>query len=57
MCTDQKEFLLAELLDHPVLILELVNGGMEPRSATLLVEVASDSREREPTRVEEPVFA
>jgi hypothetical protein len=52
----QKEYLLAELLDHPVLTLALASMGMEHRSVALLLEQAHDC-DREPSRPEGPVFA
>ncbi len=53
----QKEYRLAELLDHPALSLALASQGMERRSVALLLEAGGAARDREIDRVEEPVFA
>ncbi|MGA8551616.1 MAG: hypothetical protein WB678_15415 [Stellaceae bacterium] len=53
----QKEYRLAELLDHPALSLALASQGMERRSVALLLEAEGAARDREIDRVEEPIFA
>ena len=57
MWKQEKEYVLAELLDHPVLTLALASAGMERRSVTLLLEMVDDDRDREASRIAEPVFA
>jgi len=53
----EKEYLLAELLDHPALTLALAREGMERQSIELLLDSAGADGEREICRVDEPVFA
>jgi hypothetical protein len=57
MWKQEKEYVLAELLDHPVLTLALASAGMERRSITLLLEAVDADRDRGASRIEEPVFA
>ena len=56
MWKQEREYVLAELLDHPVLTLALARAGMERRSIELLFEAMEDDRARETSRIEEPVF-
>ncbi len=57
MWKQRKEYLLAELLDHPALTLALAREGMERQSIELLLDAAGAASERELCRVDEPVFA
>jgi hypothetical protein len=57
MWKQEKEYLLAELLDHPALTLALAREGMERQSIELLLDVAGADDDRKICRVDEPVFA
>lgn len=53
----QKEYLLAELLDHPALTLALASRGMERRSVALLLDAAGADGDRAGCRVDAPIVA
>jgi hypothetical protein len=56
MWNREKEYRLAELLDHPGLTLALAGKGMERRSVELLLEATVADHDREPCRLDQPIF-